>query len=603
MDSNSRPSRERTDVHNQHAFIHIALATILVLAYLIPLSVSIEKSIDEAQDRASVACLKAEAVGSTVVSMPHYLSQGINSLTADGVTNSVRAIASSLDLVLEAMEKLLLFVFHSMTDTYMCLLLMAIHGGLNITISAMEEFRSLYQGATTGSLQSIEQSIATTNKGIDSVNAFISQGANTDVQQLPHLNVDDALESIRNTKIDIGPILNDLNELERRIPDFATVKNMTDMVLTTPFRAVRTELNQTLGSWAFDPKELFVPEKESFVFCPNDTTFSDVFKKQRDQVRLKITWSIVIIICLAVLLAASLYYIQSRNLELVQVLVESPRMKQAQARLAPLASILTKFRISRRHCSSNASALLLIGFSGLLSCLIATLFLRTVESEALEMRDAIEIRAEALSTSMQRISTAWADTADSAMGRLNEDLTGQLQDQMHRATDGVNSTITTFNLQIQQALTAAFGDSILRDAIQQALRCLIGTKIDAVQTGLRWVNEHVNIDFPPLPHDVFSIGASIAETGLDKALSSGSDIIMDNIDSAIMYVADKVRRDISTHAIISAVLILVYLMLLLVDVVVSRRTGALKTNDKEMSEFSEKPLPQQPQQPVTPSWI
>ncbi|KAH7025283.1 uncharacterized protein B0I36DRAFT_232212, partial [Microdochium trichocladiopsis] len=556
------------------------LATILALTYLIPLSFTVEREIDEAEARASVACLKAEAIGSTVISMPHYLSQGVNSLTAEGITHSVRAIASSLDLILDGMEQLLLFVFHSMTDTYVCLLLMAVHGGLNITISAMEEFRSLYQDATTGSLQAVEESVAATNQGIDSVNAFLSKGSNTvngDVQQLPHLNIADELESIRNTHIDMGPILSDLDSLQQRIPDFATVRNITDTVLTSPFRAVRTELDQTLRNWVFDQKELFVPDKQSFVFCSNDTTFTDLFQKQRNQIRSARIVLMLIPITMfyfVVLEVIFQYYVHSRNLRVAEVLTESSKLQRA---LAAVSLSVTKFRASERSWSGNASAFLLIGLSGLMGCAFATLFLRTAEDDALELREAIEIRAEEVSASLHETSTLWANSANSAMGRLNENITGQLQDQIRRVTVGLNTTVTTFSDQLQQALTSAFGDSILRDVVQQALRCLIGTKIDAVQNGLRWVNDQVSVDFPPLPQDVFSVGVSMAQTGLDHTMLSGGDIIMDNIISAIMYVTDKVRRDISTHAIISSILLLVYLVLLLVDMAILKWTSGSKT--------------------------
>ncbi|KAJ1325038.1 Plasma membrane fusion protein prm1 [Microdochium nivale] len=122
----------------------------LVLAHFLITLSSLNDNIGDAKVRALQACTKVEDIGSSMASMPHYLSRGVNSLAAAGITQSVQALLSVIDMLMTVVKALILFAIHMFTDTYVCLLSLAITGGLNATAAAIT-------GATDGINKAIDK--------------------------------------------------------------------------------------------------------------------------------------------------------------------------------------------------------------------------------------------------------------------------------------------------------------------------------------------------------------------------------------------------------------------------------------------------------------
>ncbi|KAI1343757.1 hypothetical protein F5Y15DRAFT_177551 [Xylariaceae sp. FL0016] len=103
---------------------------LLILVHFLLTIGSLNDNLADAKIKALSACTKVEDIGSAMASMPHYLSVGVNQLTASSITHAVHALMSILDMILTGVEQLILFVIAMMTDTYVCLITMVIHGGL-----------------------------------------------------------------------------------------------------------------------------------------------------------------------------------------------------------------------------------------------------------------------------------------------------------------------------------------------------------------------------------------------------------------------------------------------------------------------------------------
>jgi hypothetical protein len=82
---------------------------LLVLVRVLFAIASANELIDGARADALSACLEVEKVGSTMASMPHYMAQGVNSMTATGLTKAVTGLHSMLDLTLTGVEELVIF--------------------------------------------------------------------------------------------------------------------------------------------------------------------------------------------------------------------------------------------------------------------------------------------------------------------------------------------------------------------------------------------------------------------------------------------------------------------------------------------------------------
>ncbi|KAK7755815.1 plasma membrane fusion protein prm1 [Diatrype stigma] len=123
---------------------------LLVLVHFLLTASSLQDGLDDSKVKAMSACKKVEDTGSAMASMPHYLSRGVNSLVADGITSSVHALVTVLEMIITSVEQLILFFIHMMTDTYVCLVALAVHGALNVSAVVVEKTTDAMNKAIDG---------------------------------------------------------------------------------------------------------------------------------------------------------------------------------------------------------------------------------------------------------------------------------------------------------------------------------------------------------------------------------------------------------------------------------------------------------------------
>jgi hypothetical protein len=68
---------------------------VLISVQLISTAISLKTDLANAKQQALVACTALERTGSVLASLPHYMSQGMNELTAKGMEASVDALGTT----------------------------------------------------------------------------------------------------------------------------------------------------------------------------------------------------------------------------------------------------------------------------------------------------------------------------------------------------------------------------------------------------------------------------------------------------------------------------------------------------------------------------
>lgn len=71
--------------------------------------------------------------------MPHYMSDGVNQLTADGLDKAINGLNSMLLLTVTGLEEIILFIINLLTSTYVCLITFAVSGSLHVAIDIAED--------------------------------------------------------------------------------------------------------------------------------------------------------------------------------------------------------------------------------------------------------------------------------------------------------------------------------------------------------------------------------------------------------------------------------------------------------------------------------
>ncbi|KAI0192720.1 plasma membrane fusion protein PRM1 [Xylaria flabelliformis] len=558
---------------------------VLVLVHFLIIIGSLNDNLAEAQVKAVSACTKVEDVGSAFASMPHYLSVGVNQLTASTITNAVQALMSVLNMILTGIEQLILFVIGMMTDTYVCLTAMVVHGGLNASAVAVEKTTDAINKAIDGVADGIASSADDIQKVIDNRDGnLVLRSILPDKPDLESAIVS-KMNELKNVNVDTSGFVQGLDDLNKKIPTFDQLKNLTKQAVDIPFGLIRNELNEAYGNWTFDDKVFPVAQKESLSFCSDNDGlvefFDTLFKIAYDA---KIA-AIVILAFLAVAVCIPMYILEKRRWrrqsELTHHAVDI--MDYGHMYSSPLASrvglaVSRKIggrseprKIMVRWFVSYATSLpalfvLSLALAGFFSCVWQAILLKTIQNEVPALSSKVGDFAENVVESLTNVSQKWSDDANGVILHFSSEINDDILGKVTNGTAAVNNTLNTFMDEIDKGINAAFGDTIFKSLATEAVRCLLGLKIESVQKGLTWVHDHAHINFPMFPNDIFSVGAGDSiksDSDLTTFLASPSDVTTDEITGAVEHVTTWLRNQVIQQALISTGLLLVYVVVVL----------------------------------------
>ncbi|KAI1381365.1 hypothetical protein F4677DRAFT_440579 [Hypoxylon crocopeplum] len=600
------------------------LLLLVLVNFLLTLG-SLNDNLGDAKAKALSACTKVEDIGSAMASMPHYLSVGVNRLTASGITDSVQALMKVLDMILTGVEQLILFVISMMTDTYVCLISMVIHGGLNASALAITETTEAMNDAISGIAQAINGTADDLQKPVDAIYSAVNGAVDLGNQATSVVGgavatatqeIGGAIETAINgigdifRRIDIPPkpevagdikavaaklsdvhinttgFVSDLTALNKNLPDFDDVKNLTATAVSIPFNLIREQLDKAYGNWAFNDSVFPVAQKEALSFCSDNSVINDFFKGLYDIAYTAKVVAIVVLILLAISVCLPMAYMEVRRWRRAQICSDNAHDDMDLVYMASRPTtarfgywIASKFgekrRLLVRWCIAYATSLpalfvLSLALAGFFSCFCQWILLKAIEKEIPALTSQIEDFAEQVVDTLGNVSQKWADDANGVITSFSTDINDDILGKVTNGTTAVNNTLNTFLEEIDKGLTTAFGNTMFKDLAATTVRCLIGLKIESFQKGLTWVHDHAHIDFPMFPNDVFSLGASKSisgDTDLTSFLASPSSVTTDEVTDAVVHVTTWLHNNIVQDALVSLGLLLVYVIIVLIGVI------------------------------------
>jgi hypothetical protein len=567
---------------------------LLVLARTLLAVQDINHNVASARREALSACSDVESMGSTMASMPHYMSQGVNSLTAAGIDKSVNGLMSLSTLSVTAVEEIVIFVIGMMTNTYLCLITFAVTGSLRSVIdlidSAQDDFQKL--GDKVG--DDLGGAMETFSDAYDKVQSTLKGAtlgiASVSLPDLPDLTKQ--IDEVKSFKLP-ADMTADLQKLNDSLPTFSQVKNATETVLRLPFEEVKKLISQNLGTYQFDQSLLPVPAKEKLSFCSDDDGINGFFDKLIDiaATAQKIFVAVLVLAALLVMIPMAYREIrrwrhQQERSRLVQegasdpmdvvYLVSRPYTSTAGLKLARIPSEADAIKHASRgqnlirwavaYATTDAALFVLaLAVAGLFSCLCQFVLLRSIEKQVPALSNQVGAFADKVMFQLNNASDEWQVATNAAIKSASDDINQDMLGWVGIATDAVNDTLNTFVDETNKVLDTAFGKTPLRDPIQEVLNCLILLKVQGIQKALTWVHDHAHIDFPTLPNDTFSAGA-LASLSDDSSsgrsfLSDPDGQASDKVTGAISRVIEYLDGAIRQEAIIASFILLLYVFI------------------------------------------
>lgn len=581
----------------------------LVLARTLIAIASLDDNLRSTRKQALSACTSVENVGSAMASMPHYMSQGVNELTASGVEKAVNGLMSMVSLSITAVEEIVVFVVNLLTSTYVCLITLAVSGSLHVALDVAEKVTG-FLNSTLGDIgkdvhTEVEKFAAGWNKFASALNSIPTAfgGKPGDVPSLG--NVNKSLAALDHLQLPAG--LNEgLNKLNQSIPTFAEVNNMTNSLIRLPFEEIKKLINESMTAFEFNRSTFPVPAREQLTFCSDNNGINDFFDDLVHVEQLARKIFIAVLIVLAILACIPMAYREIRRWRTMQqraqlvtknaydpmdvVYISSrPYTSSAGIWLANRFSSVrhqTLVRWTVAYATSVPALFVLsLGVAGLFACLCQYILLKAVEKEVPALTNQVADFAGKVVTSLSNASEQWAVGTNAAIVTTNANINHELFGWVNTSTTAVNHTLNEIVDGMTDVLNKTFGGTILYDPITEVLNCLIGLKIQGIEKALTWVHDHAHIDFPLLPNDTFSLGtvAKISNNSSAQSfLASPQSSAQDEISDAVVSLTKKIEDGIRKEALISTVVLLIWVIIVLIGF--SRSTAMFFGHSKSRAE-------------------
>ncbi|KAL6710859.1 plasma membrane fusion protein prm1 [Coniothyrium glycines] len=551
---------------------------LLVLVRLLFAIASTDSSLTSARREALSACTQVENIGSSMASMPHYMSKGLNELTASGVEKAVSGLMTMLEMSVTGVEEIVLFVINMMTSTYLCLITLAVSGSLHAAVEIGTELNKQLNQTIDEVTNDMGDAVKSVTDGINSIMDKIN--FNLPGFNKPTINLDDQINKLK--ALELPPeMLQGLQKLNASIPTFEDVQNFTENIIRTPFEEVK-KLMQGMDKFEFNRTLLPVPQKESLNFCSEGNSINDFFDDLITMAYNARKIALGVLIAIAIIVCVPMAWMEVRRYRKMQERAALFAAGHEGMDVVYLASHPTSSGIGlwfgKRFGSARRQAimrwawayassvpmlfLLSLGIAGLFSCFCQYLLLKAIEDKTPELTDQVADFAEKVVTSLNNASMSWSQGVNGAVGVLDNKLNDDIFGWVNTSTTAVNDTLNAFVEQMSDTLNTTFGGTVLYDPIKEVLNCLIGLKIESFQKGLTWVQENAHIQFPGVANDTFSLGALAEQSGSDSAaelLSNPNGKAKDEITEAVMHVIEKLMSGIQQEALISTALVLIWL--------------------------------------------
>lgn len=571
---------------------------LLVLFRLLFVTQHLKQSLADGQVDVNIACREVQSAASTAVSMPHYLTQGVNALIKLGIDEAVAGMSLTVRGLLTAVEALVLFFINAFKSTYLCLLKLAVGGALDVVADAVEDVGKFVNATLAEISSDIDEGISDANKAINGVASAIEKAAKLlgETIDLPTVSIPD---------IGTVTIPDDFSAGLEKLKDsinLDSVQNATDAVIEYPFEKLKSLVNDTFAEYSFNQSVLSVPATEKLTFC-SDAGLNKTFHAFEEAVVVSYHVLIGVLIVAALLAMVPHAWLEWERWKALVIgsSVESRAIKLAPPADSieltttvthPLQSLLGIYAAKRFESQrsknltrwfiayvthSPAALVFLLGIAGLLACALQGLLLNALLRASPTISQDIGDVSTLVYQKLQNSSAAWANHTNGQIGIEQTVLNKELFGWVNTSTTAVNNTLNTFTDTLVGVLNDTFGGTILYTPILDVLDCIILLKIAGIEKGLTWVHDQANINLPRVAPD--ALGVTTADTA--AMLDSFDTTTTAQVQHVIDDIASLWRSSIKQEAAIAGALVCAWLLVALAGLarvlLTSKRKIASKT--------------------------
>jgi hypothetical protein len=483
-----------------------------------------------------------------------------------------------LELSVKGVEEIAIFVLHTYTSTYLCLIHLVVEGSVQMALDLVEEVTQILNKATDAAAEDIGNAAGVVKDAINSVSSKISFIPGFTI---PTIDLSGPIQKVKDIDFPDDAV-NKVKALRDKIPNFDQLQNATDNLIRIPFDKVESLIKEKMGKYEFDRSLLPVPAKETLNFCSEGNSINNFFDDLIAMVSKGRIIALTVIIAAAILVCAPMAWQEIRRYRKMQersalFAEDHDAMDVIYLASRPTTSS-TGLWFGRRFGSAHRQAVirwawayatsapmlfvLSVAAAGLFSCFCQYILLKAIEDKAPELTEQVADFAGKVVKAVDNASLSWATGVNAAINKADAQINEEVFGWVNDTTSAINNTITTFLDGTAKVIDTAFGGTPLQKPVANLVRCLVGLKLEGVSKGLTWVSENARVSLPGARNDTFSLGALANKSGSESAsalLADPSGKAKDEVSEAVNYVIEKMMSGIQQEALISTALFLIWL--------------------------------------------
>ena len=160
-----------------------------------------------------------------------------------------------------------------------------------------------------------------------------------------------------------------------------------------------------------------------------------------------------------------------------------------------------------------ALACFLIGFFGLLSVQIQLMAVAPLEAKFNERAtasavDLSNVIVTSVNSSMFNQSSLYANDINSRVDTIQTTINNGLFGWVNGTTSTLNDTLNEFYNDVQNVVSTVFNGTILEAPVQDFVKCFIGSKVDALEDALTFLNQNLQVDIPRVNETILVLSPS-----------------------------------------------------------------------------------------------
>ncbi|CAE6400145.1 unnamed protein product [Rhizoctonia solani] len=534
-----------------------------------------QDSVEDAKGVLIASCAAAERAAQGVGSIGSFMAAGTNRQIEAAVNGTINAARGTMIFSLTALQGIIEFVIDMYRSIFLCFLELVIRGGLAIIIGALTEITDFIQSTINGLKSSIQSDIQSANNAIASaVNAINS------VTRIINVNLDvpqfsiPALSGLDNIRIPTD-LQDGLTKLNSTLPTLDQLRDTVDKIIAIPFNELKKEINETFASPAmrFNTSVLAVPARSNIQFCDGlDTSIVDDLGRDLRKIGLIGIILLLVVLVLLILGAMAVEWYKWRvlqseldrtreawstdsnvqhpqlnghqgvpmmvmsddNLMLLHATQQHPLLSALANRLANAlklsATSYTHLRFFFAYVFHPAAlACLLIGLFGLISVQIQLAAIGPIQKHysnqvSNSVSDFTNSIALSINGAMQEDSAAYAAQVNAQTSAMQSAINDNLFGWVNGTTVTLNNTLVAFYDDIQSTVELVFGGTILETPAREFIRCLIGTKVQGIESALTFIHDNFKVNMPTVSNDVLLLSnSSVSEITQPISLAAVGD--------------------------------------------------------------------------------